>query len=93
MQATIRKQDAEEVRSQLTEGNIYQIEKLNVIPSKKKFVVVDRLYMIQTNKWTKLTQINEDISTLPLYSFNFLSFSQAENHRYNDTALTGNIYL
>nr|CAD1829071.1 unnamed protein product [Ananas comosus var. bracteatus] len=88
LQATIRKKDVEELKSRLAEGNVYLIEKFNVIPSKKKFIVVERLYMIQINKWTSLTLVEENVDQIPLYSFKFLSFPHVENQRYNDTVLT-----
>ncbi len=93
LQATIRKQDADEIRSRITEGSIYIIEKFNVVPNKKKYAAVDRRYMVQINKWTSLTLLEEGNEQLPLYSFNFIKFSDLQKERYNDTVLTGIIYL
>ncbi|XP_020103317.1 uncharacterized protein LOC109720538 isoform X3 [Ananas comosus] len=88
MQATIRKQDVEAFKCQITEGSIYLIEKFSIIPNRKKFVAVDRHYMIQINKSTQVTKVQEDSEAIPLYSFNFSTFFEIEKKRYNDAVLT-----
>ncbi|XP_020113189.1 uncharacterized protein LOC109727463 [Ananas comosus] len=93
LQGTIRKKDTEEFKSRLAEGKIYLIEKFSVIPSKKKFVTVERPYMVQINRWTFVTLVEEEMDIMPLYSFNFSNFQQVENQRYNDTVLTEKIHL
>ncbi len=90
MQGTIRKQDVEDFKHQLAEGGAYIIEKFNVIQSKKRFIAVNRSYMIQISKWTSITPLEENTDSLPLYSFNFSSFSEVELKRNSDNILTGN---
>nr|CAD1840537.1 unnamed protein product [Ananas comosus var. bracteatus] len=65
MQAIIRKQDAEELEHQITEGKGYLIEKFSVIPNRKKFVAVDRDYMIQLTKSTQLSKVEDNSEGIP----------------------------
>ncbi len=49
--------------------------------------------MIQICKWTCITQLDDDASSIPLYSLTFSTFSEAEKRRHNDSVLTGNIFF
>lgn len=91
MQATIRKEDADELKCRITEGKVYLIEKFNVIPSRKKFVAVDRYYMIQLSKSTQLAEVEDNLEGIPLHSFYFSTFYEIDKKRYNDAILTGTI--
>lgn len=93
MQATVRKYDAEQFRSLLSEGNIYIFENFNVIPSRNNYKVVDRKYMVQISKWTHVVKANNDIDSIPLYSFYFISFGHIKGKKFNDACLIGNVIL
>ncbi|XP_020093386.1 uncharacterized protein LOC109713637 [Ananas comosus] len=88
MQATIRKQDAEDLKCRITEGKVYVIEKFSVIPTRKKFVAVDRYYMIQLSKSTQFTEVEDDSEGIPLHSFNFSTFYEINKKQHNDSILT-----
>nr|CAD1818598.1 unnamed protein product [Ananas comosus var. bracteatus] len=87
MQATIRKHDATTFRALLSEGNAYIIENFNVIPSRNTYKVVDRRYMIQISKWTRIVEAKEDVTQIPFHNFYFLSFDYIRNKKYADGCL------
>nr|CAD1844173.1 unnamed protein product [Ananas comosus var. bracteatus] len=75
MQATVRKYDAEHFRSVLSEGTVYIFENFNVVPSRNNYKVVDRKYMVQISKWTRVLKTNDAVSSIPLHSFYFIDFA------------------
>lgn len=93
MQATIRKHDIQQFKPKITEGIVYFIEKFNVIPSRDKYKVVDRKYMIQINKWTTIAETTYNVETIPYYCFEFCDFDCIKGKRNNDNCLIGNIIL
>ncbi|OAY75938.1 Replication protein A 70 kDa DNA-binding subunit B, partial [Ananas comosus] len=87
MQATVRKYDAEHFRSLLSEGTVYIFENFNVVPSRNNYKVVDRKYMVQISKWTRVLKTKDDISSFPLYSFYFISFGHVKAKKHNEGCL------
>nr|CAD1826123.1 unnamed protein product [Ananas comosus var. bracteatus] len=87
MQATVRKFDADHFRTLLSEGDVYIFENFNVVPSRNTYKVVDRKYMVQISKWTHVLKANNDIGSIPLYSFYFINFGHIKAKKYNDTCL------
>lgn len=89
MQATIRKHDVEHFKQILSEGNVYVIENFNVIPSRDKYQVVNRKYMIQISNWTNIVEIKDDAASIPFHIFSFISFDNIRNKRHDDGCLLG----
>lgn len=90
MQATIRKNDVQHFKALISEGTVYIIENFNVIPSRDKYKVVDRKYMIQVNKWTKVVEAPDNAESILSYCFEFSDFDYIKSKRNNDTCLLGN---
>lgn len=89
MQATIRKHDAEHFRSVLSEGDVHIFENFNVVPSRNNYKVVDRKYMVQISKWTRVVKEKDNVDSIPLYTFYFLNFGYVRAKKHNDGCLIG----
>ncbi|XP_038711760.1 replication protein A 70 kDa DNA-binding subunit D-like [Tripterygium wilfordii] len=88
IQASIRKEDAAQMKELIFEGKVYTIANFIVAAARRTYRVSPHQNMLRIGTWTIIKQVEEPELKIPLNSFSFVDDETLESRLYDDAQLT-----
>jgi hypothetical protein len=92
MQARVLPRDIELFEERLVEGKVYAISDFTVDPTREDCMSYSNDWTMYFGEQTVINEIEGDIDSIPLHSFEFVNFKDLRHRRDNNSLLTGRFF-